>query len=39
MDYLDEEDVCACFGEGECHGLSDTSCATCDEGRLALEGE
>lgn len=37
--YLDEEDVCACLGECDGDGLSDASCAACDEGRLALEGE
>lgn len=36
---LDEEDVCACFCEGEGHGLADSSRATCYEGGLALEGE
>jgi hypothetical protein len=37
--YLDEENVCSCFGEGDGHGLADASCAACDEGGLALEGE
>jgi hypothetical protein len=37
--YLDEENVCACFCEGNGHCLTDTSCASCDEGCLALEGE
>jgi len=36
---LDEEDVCACFGEGDGHCLAYSSCAACYEGRLALEGE
>jgi len=35
--YLHEENVCSCFGEGDGHGLPNTSGATCDESRLALE--
>jgi hypothetical protein len=37
--YLDEENVCAGFGEGERHGLADSSGAACYQGGLALEGE
>jgi hypothetical protein len=37
--YLDEEDVCACFGEGDGHGLADAACAACYESCLALQGE
>lgn len=39
MAYLDEKDVCACLGERDGDGLADASCAACDEGSLALEGE
>lgn len=37
--YLDEDDVCAGFGEANGDGCADASGATGDEGGLALEGE
>lgn len=35
--YLNQEDVCSCLGKGNGHGLSDTSCSSCDKSRLTLE--
>ena len=35
--YLDKEDVCSCFGEGNRHRLTNSSCASCYEGGLPLE--
>jgi hypothetical protein len=37
--YLDEENICPSFGEGDRHGLADTSCATCNKRCLSCEGE
>jgi hypothetical protein len=37
--YLDEEDVCSCFGEGDGHRLPDSSCAACYESCLPFQGE
>jgi hypothetical protein len=37
--YLDEEDVCSCFCEGNGHGLTDAASTSCHESGLALEGE
>lgn len=34
--YLDENDISACFGEGDGHGGADAAGAACDEGGLAL---
>lgn len=39
MAYLDQEDVCARLGQRNGDGLANASCAACDEGGLALEGE
>jgi hypothetical protein len=36
---LNKENVCACFGEGNGHGLTDASRAACYEGCLTLKGE
>jgi hypothetical protein len=36
--YLHKEDVCSCFCKRNGHGLTNSSCTTCDEGRLTLEG-
>jgi hypothetical protein len=35
--YLDQDDVGACPGEGQCHGLPDSPGAAGDEGGLAVE--
>lgn len=37
--YLDQDDVCACLCQCDGDGLANASCAACDEGGLALEGE
>jgi hypothetical protein len=37
--YLDEENICSCFCEGDSHWLTNSSRATCYEGSLALERE
>lgn len=37
--YLDEENVCAGFCEGDGHRLADAACTSCYEGCLALEGK
>lgn len=37
--YLDEDNVCAGFGEGDGDGLADATGAACDEGGMAFKGE
>lgn len=37
--YLDEDDVCAGFGEGDGDGLADATRTACDEGSVALKRE
>ena len=35
--YLNKKNVCSCFCKSEGHGLTNSSCASCYEGCLALE--
>lgn len=39
MSYLDEDNVCAGFSEGNCHCGANAAGSAGDKGGLALEGE
>lgn len=39
MAYLDKNDICACFGEGDGHCLANATGSPGHQGCSALEGE